>query len=58
MTNKWHADKEAHEKYQNLSKEEKDKRLRVRYQNNREEQNQKLLEHMKDYCLVHQKVTV
>ena len=52
--------REASEKYQNLSEEEKDKRrkkFRERYQNLPEEQKQKLLEYMKNYYLAHKKVT-
>ena len=67
MTNKYYQKhkerlrKEAHEKYQNISEEEKDKRqIRVqeRYQNLPKEQKQKLLEYMKLYYLVHKKVSV
>ena len=67
MTNKYYQKhkerlrKEAHEKYQNISEEEKDKRqIRVqeRYQNLPKEQKQKLLEYMKHYYLVHKKVNV
>ena len=58
MTNKYYQkhkqklQKDAHERYQNLSEEEKDKRRKkvlYRYGNPSEEQNQKLLEYMKNY---------
>ena len=50
--------KEARERYQNLSEEEKDKRPKNvpdRYQNLPEEQKQKLLEYMKKYYLAQKK---
>ena len=50
--------KEARERYQNLSEEEKDKRQKNvpdRYQNLPEEQKQKLLEYMKKYYLAQKK---
>ena len=50
--------KEARERYQNLSEEEKDERQKNvpdRYQNLPEEQKQKLLEYMKKYYLAQKK---
>ena len=50
--------KKAHERYQNLSEEEKDKRqkmVRDRYKNLPKEKKQKLREYMKKYYLAHKK---
>ena len=58
IKNKQRLQKEAHERYQNLSEEEKDttqKKVQDRYQNLPEEQKQKLLEYMKKYYLAHKK---
>ena len=59
MTNKYYQkhkkrlQKEARERYQSLSEEEKykrEKKVWQRYQNHPEVQKQKLLEYMKKYC--------
>ena len=60
MTNKYDQKHKVRKGYQNLSEEEKDKSQRNvqgRYQSLSEERKQKLLECMKNYYLVHEKVS-